>query len=214
MIIKCIPGGVFMENCYIIGDEESNEAILVDPGEQVDQIRNEIKNSGLEITSIINTHSHLDHVAGVQIFKDELDIPFYIHEKDQPVLDVLPEAKNRFPGFDFVVKPDADGYLDESDKIEIGNLKGDILHVPGHSWGHICFVFGDQIIAGDTVFAGSVGRVDLTGGTTMDELVGSIKKKLMVFPDDYQIHPGHGPSTTVGIEKSSNPFLQGAFANY
>lgn len=214
MIIKCIPGGVFMENCYIIGDEESNEAILVDPGEQVDQIRNEIKNSGLKITSIINTHTHLDHVAGVQIFKDELDIPFYIHEKDQPVLDVLPEAKNRFPGFDFVVKPDVDGYLDESDKIEIGNLKGDILHVPGHSWGHICFVFGDQIIAGDTVFAGSVGRVDLTGGTTMDELVGSIKKKLMVFPDDYQIHPGHGPSTTVGIEKSSNPFLQGAFANY
>lgn len=214
MIIKCIPGGIFMENCYILGNEDSKEAILVDPGEQVDQIRNEIDSSGLKITKIVNTHTHLDHVAGVETFKKELGIPFYIHEKDQPVLDVLPEATKRYPGFDFVEKPKVDGYVDESDTIEIGELKGQILHVPGHSWGHICFVFEDQIIAGDTVFAGSVGRVDLTGGTSMDELVGSIKKKLLVLPDDYAIHPGHGPSTTVGVEKSTNPFLQGAFANY
>lgn len=214
MIITCIPGGIFMENCYLIGDEESGEAILVDPGEQVRQIREEINKSKLKITKIVNTHTHLDHVAGVQTFKDELGIPFYIHKDDQPVLDVLPEATKRYPGFEFVEKPEVDEYVDEGDTITIGNLKGEILHVPGHSWGHICIVFDKHIIAGDTVFAGSVGRVDLTGGTSMEELTGSIKKKLLIYPDDYEIYPGHGPSTTVGIEKKTNPFLQGAFVNY
>lgn len=214
MIITCIPGGIFMENCYIIGDEETGEAILVDPGEQVDDIRDEINKSDLKITKIVNTHTHLDHVAGVETFKKELEIPFFIHKDDQPVLDVLPEATKRYPGFEFVVKPDVDGYVKEGDLLEIGNLKGEILHVPGHSWGHVCFVFEQHIIAGDTVFAGSVGRVDLTGGTSMEELTGSIKKKILVYPDDYQIYPGHGPSTTVGIEKQTNPFLQGVYSNF
>ncbi|MGH7885173.1 MAG: MBL fold metallo-hydrolase [Thermodesulfobacteriota bacterium] len=214
MIITCIPGGSFMENCYIIGDEEACEAILVDPGEQVSQIRDEIKESGLKFTKIINTHTHLDHVAGVDTFKKELGIPFYIHKEDQAVLDFLPAAVKRYPGFDFVEKPKVDGYVDENDTIEIGNLKGKILHVPGHSWGHICFVFEKHIIAGDTVFAGSVGRVDLTGGTSMEELIGSIMQKIMVYPDDFKIYSGHGPSTTVGIEKMTNPFLQGAYVNY
>ncbi len=209
MIITCIPGGIFMENCYIVGDEASGEAILVDPGEQINEIREEINSSELKITKIVNTHTHLDHVAGVQTFKKELGIPFYIHKEDQPVLDVLTEATKRYPGFEFVEKPDVDGYVEDGETLTIGNLKGQILHVPGHSWGHVCFVFDGHIIAGDTVFAGSVGRVDLTGGTSMEELTGSIKKKLLVLPDDYQIYPGHGPSTTVGIEKQSNPFLQG-----
>lgn len=213
MIITCIPGGIFMENCYIIGDENTNEAILVDPGEQIDEIREEVNKSGLKITKIVNTHTHLDHVAGVQTFKEELGIPFLIHKEDQPVLDALPEATKRYPGFEFVKKPEVDDYVEEGDTLEIGNLKGEIIHVPGHSWGHICFVFDGHIIAGDTVFAGSVGRVDLTGGTTMEELTGSIQKKLLVLPENYQIYPGHGPATTVGVEKQSNPFLQGTFAN-
>lgn len=209
MIIECIAGGIFMENCYILGDEDKMEGILVDPGEQIDQIMRAVDESNLKIKKIVNTHCHLDHVAGVETFKKELDIPFYIHKDDKPVLDVLPEAKSRYPGFDFVELPEVDGYVEEGDKLNIGNIVADIIHVPGHSWGHICIVLDDNIIAGDTVFAGSVGRVDLTGGTSMQELVSNIKNKILTYPENYNIFPGHGPATKVGIEKQSNPFLQG-----
>lgn len=208
MILKCIPGGVFLENCYIVGDEETNEGILVDPGEQIDDILSEVDKSGLKITKIVNTHSHLDHVAGVEVAKQKLGIPFFIHKKDQPVLDLLPEACKRWPQFSYVVKPEVDGYVEEDEEIEIGNLKAKVLLVPGHSWGHICLVIEDNILAGDTLFAGSVGRVDLTGGTSMEELLGSITSKLFTLPDTYNVFPGHGPATTIGIEKKSNPFLQ------
>ena len=212
MILTCIPGGMFLENCYIVGDEETNEGILVDPGEQIDEIFDQVQKSGLKITKIVNTHNHLDHVAGVEIAKQKLGIPFYIHEKDQPVLDALPEACKRWPQFSDIVKPEVEGYVEEGDKIKIGNLEVDILLVPGHSWGHICLVINDNIIAGDTLFAGSVGRVDLTGGTSMEELTGSIKSKLLTLPDEYNVFPGHGPATTIGIEKRSNPFLHGGLS--
>jgi len=212
MLLTCIAGGAFIETWYIIGDEDNNEAMLVDPGEQIDEIYAELERSGLEIKKIVNTHTHFDHVAGVETFKKRLGIPFYIHKNEQPVLDALPEAKNRFPEFDFVEAPEVDGYVKEGDTLRVGNLRGEILLVPGHTWGHICFVFEESIIAGDTVFAGSVGRVDLTGGTSMAELVGSIRSEIFKYPDHYEIYPGHGPRTTVGIEKSTNPFLVGTVA--
>ena len=214
MIIQCIPGGMFLENCYIVGDEASNEGILIDPGEQIDEILEQVKKSGLNITKIVNTHNHLDHVAGVEIAKKALGIPYYIHKKDQPVLDALPEACQRWPQFSDIIKPDVEGYVEEGDIIEIGGLKVEVLLVPGHSWGHICLVIDDIIIAGDTLFAGSVGRVDLTGGTSMEELLGSIKSKLFVLPDSYNVLPGHGPATTIGIEKKSNPFFNSAMLNF
>lgn len=214
MIIKCIPGGMFLENCYIVGDEETNEGILVDPGEQIEEILSEVDKSGLKITKIVNTHNHLDHVAGVEIAKQKLGIPFFIHKKDQPVLDLLPEACQRWPQYSYVVKPEVEGYVEEGVKIDIGSLTADVLLVPGHSWGHICLVIEDNIIAGDTLFAGSVGRVDLTGGTSMEELLGSIQAKLFTLPDNYNVFPGHGPSTTIGIEKQSNPFFSRSSLSY
>lgn len=205
---------MFLENCYIVGDEETNEGILVDPGEQIEEILSEVDKSGLKITKIVNTHNHLDHVAGVEIAKQKLGIPYFIHKKDQPVLDLLPEACQRWPQFSYVVKPEVEGYVEEGDKIDIGSLTADILLVPGHSWGHICLVIEDIIIAGDTLFAGSVGRVDLTGGTSMEELLGSIQAKLFTLPDNYNVFPGHGPSTTIGIEKQSNPFFSRSSLSY
>jgi len=212
MIIKCIPGGIFLTNCYILGDEETNEGILIDPGEQMDEILSEVRNSGLKITKIVNTHTHIDHVAGVQQAKEELGIPFYLHPEDEPVLQALPEAAARFPQFGNVRVPKIDVYIEEGDEIEIGSLKARVLHTPGHSWGSVCFVIDDHVFSGDTLFAGSVGRVDLTGGTSMRELVGSIKSKLMPLPDSYNVYPGHGPFTTIGIEIRSNPFITGDFA--
>lgn len=214
MIIQCIAGGMFLENCYIVGDESSNEGILIDPGEQIDDILQQVKSSGLNISKIVNTHNHLDHVAGVEIAKNELKVPFYIHKKDQPVLDALPEACQRWPQFSDIVKPEVDHYLEEGDKIKIGSLEAEVLLVPGHSWGHICLVIENNVIAGDTLFAGSVGRVDLTGGTSMEELLGSIRAKLFVLPDSCSVFPGHGPSTTIGIEKRSNPFFARSMTNF
>lgn len=209
MVIKCIPGGIFLTNCYIIGDEETKEAILVDPGEQIDEILDAVRRSGLKIKMIVNTHTHIDHVAGAVEAMEALGVGFYIHPEEEPVLQALPESAMRFPQFGDVSVPDIEGYIEEGDEIEIGKLRAKVLHTPGHTWGSICLVIGDQVISGDTLFAGSVGRVDLTGGTSMRELVRSIKTKLMVLPDTYKVHPGHGPATTIGIERRSNPFLTG-----
>jgi len=209
MIIKCIPGGIFLTNCYIVGDEGTNEAILIDPGEQIEEILSEVEKSGLQITKIVNTHTHIDHVAGVEEAKQALGVGFYLHPDEEPVLQVLPEAAMRYPQFGHVKVPKVDGYVNEGDEIEIGTLRAKVLHTPGHTWGGICLVIEDQVISGDTLFAGSVGRVDLTGGTSMKELVGSIKTKLMPLPDSYTVHPGHGPATTIGIERRSNPFITG-----
>ncbi|MEQ9618108.1 MAG: MBL fold metallo-hydrolase [Deltaproteobacteria bacterium] len=209
MIIKCIPGGVFLTNCYIIGDEDTNEGILIDPGEQIDEILSEVEKSGLKITKIVNTHTHIDHVAGVEKAKKALGVGFYLHPEEEPVLEALPESAMRFPMFGEVEVPEIDGFIEEGDEIEIGRLKAKVLHTPGHTWGSICLVIEDQVISGDTLFAGSVGRVDLTGGTSMRELVGSIKSKLMGLPDSYDVHPGHGPATKIGIERRSNPFIAG-----
>jgi len=198
---------MFLTNCYIVGDEERGEGILIDPGEQIVEIMAEVENTGLKITRIVNTHTHIDHVAGVQTAKNILGVPFSIHEKEQPVLDILPEACRRYPAFGDVKQPEVEEYVEEGQKIKIGDLEAEILLVPGHTWGSICLVVEDVIISGDTLFAGSVGRVDLTGGTTMEELVGAIKEKLLVYPDSHRVFSGHGPETAIGIERESNPFL-------
>lgn len=210
MIVRCVAGGMFLTNCYIVGDEKSGEGVLIDPGEQVIPIMAEVEKTGLNITRIIGTHTHIDHVAGVQFVKDTLSVPFGIHEKEQPVLDILPEACKRYPEFGDVRKPDVEEYLEDGQTVEIGGLRGEVFLAPGHTWGHIILVFEDEgvIISGDTLFAGSVGRVDLTGGTTMEELVGSIKDRIMRYPDEFRVLSGHGPETTVGIERESNPFLR------
>ncbi|NIP37577.1 MAG: MBL fold metallo-hydrolase [Candidatus Dadabacteria bacterium] len=209
MIIECVVGGSFLTNCYIIADEDSKEGIIVDPGSQVHEVLDRIEELGLKVDKIVNTHAHIDHASGVQEAKDTLGAKFYLHPKEKPVLDLLPESALRFPEFSGVEVPEIDEYLEEGDVVEIGKYKADVLLVPGHTWGSICLVIDEHIFSGDTLFAGSVGRVDLTGGTSMQELVGSINKKLLVYPPESKVYPGHGPVTTIDIEKRSNPFLGG-----
>ncbi|MDA2919185.1 MBL fold metallo-hydrolase [Desulfobacterota bacterium AH_259_B03_O07] len=209
IIIKCIPGGSFLTNSYIIGDPDSNDAILIDPGSQVREVLEEIDNSGLNVQKIINTHAHIDHAAGVEDAKQALDAEFYLHPEEEPVLKALPESAMRFPEFSGVKVPKIDKFIEEDDEIEIGSFKARVIHTPGHTFGSICLLIDDHVISGDTLFAGSVGRVDLTGGTSMNELVRSIKTKLMILPESYNVYPGHGPYTTIGIEKKSNPFISG-----
>ncbi len=207
MIIRCIPGGIFLTNCYIIGDEATNEAILIDPGEHIDDILMEVEKSGLEIKKIVNTHTHIDHVAGAVEAKNALGVGFYIHPEEEPVLQALPESAMRFPQFGEVSVPEVEGYIEEGDEIEIGNLSAKVLHTPGHTWGSICLVIDDQVISGDTLFAGSIGRTDLWGGD-YGAIMASIRERLMPLNLQLPVCPGHGPMTTIGDEKRHNPFLQ------
>jgi hydroxyacylglutathione hydrolase len=209
IVIKCIPGGSFLTNSYIIGDGDTLDAILIDPGSQVKEILDEIDNSGLIVKTIINTHAHIDHAAGVEEAKQQLEAEFYLHPEEEPVLNALPESAIRFPEFSGVKVPKIDKFIEEGDEIRIGNYTAKVMHTPGHTFGSICLLINEHVISGDTLFAGSVGRVDLTGGTSMRELVRSIKTKLMTLPDSYYVYPGHGPYTTIGIERKSNPFISG-----
>jgi glyoxylase-like metal-dependent hydrolase (beta-lactamase superfamily II) len=209
MIIKCLPGGSFLTNSFIIADEETKEGILMDPGSQVEEVIEEIDRLKLDIKRIVNTHAHIDHAAGVEHAKKVLDAEFYLHPEEEPVLQALPDSAMRFPEFGRVEVPKIDRFIEEGDEIRIGKYVAKVIHTPGHTWGSICLLIDNHLFSGDTLFAGSVGRVDLTGGTSMRQLVHSIKTKLMVLPPSYQVYPGHGPFTTIDIEKRTNPFIAG-----
>ena len=220
MNLIVIPGGAFVENSYLLNDDISDELILIDPGSQINEIEEQIKKISFKKLVIINTHAHLDHVYGVQYFKKKYSAKFYIHEFELPILNVMVEASNRFGLEEFSNPeiPDVDSFINDNETLSFGGFKFSSLLVPGHSPGSLCFYFSkkynsnlenDFIICGDTVFAGSVGRVDLTGGTNMEDLVGNITNKIMNLPDETILFPGHGPETQIGIEKKSNPFLLG-----
>jgi len=209
MIIRCIPGGSFLTNSYILADEETKEGILMDPGSQVEEVIEEIESLGLDVKRIVNTHAHIDHAAGVEYAKKTLGAQFYLHPEEEPVLQALPESAMRFPEFRGVKVPKIDRFIEEGDEISIGKHTAKVIHTPGHTWGSICLLIDNHVFSGDTLFAGSVGRVDLTGGTSMRQLVHSIKTKLMILPPHYKVYPGHGPFTTIETEKHTNPFIAG-----
>ncbi|MEM4658482.1 MAG: MBL fold metallo-hydrolase [Candidatus Methanosuratincola sp.] len=209
MLIRVVVGGSFYTNCYIVGDEESLEAILIDPGAQVGEALELIESLKLRVDRIINTHAHIDHVCGVERAKRALGAKFYLHRDELPVLEDIPNAVWRFPEFRGTVVPEVDGFLEEGDEVTVGRYTARVLHVPGHTPGSICLVFDGHVFDGDTLFAGSIGRTDLTGGSSMEELVGSIKTKLLTLPGHYRVYSGHGPVTTIDIEKRTNPFLRG-----
>ncbi len=209
MIIKLIVGGSFFTNCYIVGDEDSGEAILIDPGAQWSEAVDIIRAEGLKVDRIVNTHAHIDHVSGVEDAKQALGARFLLHRAELPVLQDIPNAIRRFPEFSGTKIPEVDQFVEEGDVIEVGKYRAEVLHTPGHTPGHIVLVFDGHVFDGDTLFAGSVGRVDLTGGSSMEELLHSIRTKILTLPDHYRIYSGHGPVTTVEREKRTNPFIVG-----
>ena len=212
MIIRCVAGGPFLTNCYILGCEETGEGLLVDPGiHVVGDALEEIERFELTVKKILNTHAHVDHASGVDYAKQALGAEFYLHPKEEAVLKAMPQQARRFPecGFGEVKVPKVDHHLEDGEEIEFGKIRGKVIHTPGHTYGSICISFDGDLISGDTLFAGSVGRVDLTGGTSMRELIGSIKKKLLVLDPSTKVYSGHGPVTTIGTEKDTNPFIAG-----
>lgn len=212
MKIKIFSVNPFEMNCYVYYDENSGEGVIIDPGAYTDDEKKEISDfissNNIQIKYILNTHGHIDHVLGNNWAKDTFNVPLYIHKNDLPMLEKAIEQGEMY-GIPITKSPKPDKLIDERDIIKFGDCTFNIIHTPGHSPGGVCFVDEKNkiIIAGDTIFHGSIGRTDLPGGD-METLINSIKSKILKYADDFVLYPGHYEQTTVGEEKALNPFLQ------
>ena len=207
--VETVVNGPFQENCHIVFDSDEMTGIFIDPGAEPKRLMEIAKKLGVRIIGIYNTHGHIDHAGGVQVIKDTLKVPFAMHPDDDFLLKILPEQARAF-GVDAAEVPEVDTALADGDTFQVGSLTGKVLHTPGHTPGGVCFLFGEDLFVGDTLFYGSVGRTDLPGGSTRT-LLESIQNKLLTLPDDVRVYSGHGPGTTIGSERTGNPYLNGRF---
>jgi glyoxylase-like metal-dependent hydrolase (beta-lactamase superfamily II) len=216
MIHEILPVGPLQCNCSILGDETSREAIVVDPGDDIPRIMALLAGHALTVKQIIITHAHIDHIAGAHRLKQLTGAPVLYNQNDLPLVKMM-AIQATWLGVPTPTVEAPDDTLDEGKIISIGacpeqsrgGLTGSILHTPGHTEGSVCLYLPDQtlLLAGDTLFAGSVGRTDLPGGNTR-KLLTSIYERLLTLSDEVKVIPGHGASTTIGAERVSNPFLQ------
>lgn len=193
-------------NCYVVGDPVTNEAVVIDPGGDAEGLAAAIRARGLTVTAIVATHAHFDHLLAAEHLREQTGAPFYLHDSDRPLLAWMQESGRLFLGIDLPPPPEVDTEAAEGDTLKAGSVSFDVLHTPGHSPGSISLVTDEAIFSGDTLFAGSVGRTDLPGGDTQT-LVDQVKEKILSLREDLPVYPGHGPATTVGQEKVSNPFV-------
>ncbi|MGH2812396.1 MAG: MBL fold metallo-hydrolase [Actinomycetota bacterium] len=192
-------------NCYLVGDPETLETVVIDPGDQPDDILAAVERHGLKLVAAVATHAHFDHVLGAEALREKLGIPFYLHLDDMPILAAMQERGIRFLGMELPPPPEVDSHPTDGDEISAGSVRLEVIHTPGHSPGSVSLVApGEAVFSGDTLFAGSVGRTDLPGGD-QDQEISSIRERL--FPlGDLPVFPGHGPPTSIDREKVSNPF--------
>lgn len=208
-----IPVTPFQQNCTLMWCEATKRAVVIDPGGDVPEIARAIAETGVTVDKIWLTHGHIDHVGGAAELKAKLDVPIEgPHRSDLFLLENVVESAHMF-GIPDAANVTPDRWLQEGDQVRVGELTFDILHCPGHSPGSVAFINADQLLAivGDVLFAGSIGRTDLPGGSHQ-QLLQSIRDKLLPLPDDVTVLNGHGPATTIGRERATNPFLQPATA--
>ena len=208
MLHKIFPVGPLQCNCSVIGDESTHEAIVIDPGADISRVLDTVQRHGLQVTQILITHGHIDHVGGAMKLKQATGAPILMNKNDAPQLQML-DMQAAWLGMTPPGKVMIDESLDDGSTIRTGALEAKILHTPGHTEGSTCIYFPAQkkLIAGDTLFAGSIGRTDLPGGD-FEKIVRSLHDRLMTLPEDVVVIPGHGPATTIGEENETNPFLQ------
>jgi len=195
-------------NCTILGDEEAREAIVIDPGDEVGRIHRRLSELGLKLKQILVTHAHIDHVGGALKLKRLTGAPIFLNEADMPLLKMM-EAQAAWLGMQTPETAPPDENLKDGLIVGLEHYPAQVMHTPGHTQGSVClhFVPLKLVIAGDTLFAGSIGRTDLPGGD-FGQIIESIHARILALPDETKVLPGHGPQTTVGEERSSNPFLQ------
>jgi glyoxylase-like metal-dependent hydrolase (beta-lactamase superfamily II) len=211
MLIRTAAVPPFFKNGYLVVCDTTKAAVLIDPGDEVDALLDDAKEMQAKIGAILLTHAHLDHVTGVARARSVTSAPIWIHRDDLFLYEGVVEQGRMF-GLRVSPQPTVDKFFGEGRCLEFGNYCVDVFHTPGHSPGGVCLAIGAtqgdarQLFVGDTLFAGSIGRTDLPGGD-MDTLLGSIRSVLFGFPDGTPVHSGHGPVTTIGEEKRTNPFL-------
>ena len=205
MILERLVVGPFASNCYIVGSEITHEGMIIDPGDEANQILNKIKDLQLDIKMIVLTHGHIDHIGAVKEINEAIGAEIYVHADDAQSLKGW--RIGSILGSSYPAPPPPDRLLKGGDSIDIGDLHFLVIHTPGHTPGGICFLGEGVVFTGDTLFNYSVGRTDLDGGSGY-QLINSLHTKLMVLPDDTIVYPGHGPETTIGAERSGNPFLR------
>ena len=208
MLLDTVVVTEFMTNCFILGDEQTHQAIVIDPGGEADKILRQIDSMGLTVIAVVNTHAHVDHIGAIRQIKDVTGAQIMMHEAELPLLQAASRMGRLF-GIRIEQPPDPDRLLSEGEVISLGDgISLSVLDTPGHSPGGISLVTSDKKLcfAGDTLFAGSIGRTDLPGGD-YHTLIASIKTKLLPLGDDMKVLPGHGPATTLGAERRYNPFL-------
>jgi len=204
MILEIIPVGQLQANAYIVADEETRQAVVIDPGDEGDRILEVANANNLKVNEIICTHAHFDHVGAVGDIKKETGAKIIMHKEDLETYS-LAKDQGAFWGFQVDDLPQPDGFVDEGDEIKIGSLSFKVMHTPGHSKGGICLYGEGIVITGDTIFKGSIGRTDFPGGS-IEELKVSFRR-IIELPDDTRVFSGHGPETTIGYEKQTNFFM-------
>jgi hydroxyacylglutathione hydrolase len=206
--VICLTTGAFAENCYIVADPASRDAVLIDPGEDAGLFLRRLGSERFTLRAIWLTHAHLDHILGVEAVVNESRVPIYLHPADRALYDAAPQ-QGAWLGLEASVPPPPDRDLMDEDALDVGAFRFTVRHLPGHSPGGVAIIGHGIAFVGDAVFAGSIGRTDLPGGDTA-LLLRAINDVLLSLPDDTVLYPGHGPATTVGEERRSNPFLTGA----
>ena len=211
MIIETRAVPPFQKNGYVVACETTREAVVIDPGDEVDMLLDVVTGQSLEVQSILLTHAHVDHVTGVSRAKQALQVPVYLHRDDQFLYDAAPQQAAYF-GLICDAPPAIDRYYDLSETLSFGGYDVEVHHTPGHCPGGVCLAIGrqgsnkDDLFVGDTLFAGSIGRTDLPGGD-YPTLIRSITQVLFAFNDAARVHSGHGPQTTIGQERRTNPAI-------
>jgi hydroxyacylglutathione hydrolase len=208
MIHEILPVGPLQCNCSIIGDETSREAMVIDPGDDIADVLAIIQKHNLTVKQIVITHAHIDHVGGAMKVRAATGAPILLNHNDYTLLKML-DLQADWVGMQSPGKVEIDHSLNEQDTVKAGSLIANVMHTPGHTEGSICLYFPAEkkLIAGDTLFAGSIGRTDLPGGS-FENIMRSLHDKLLSLPDETAVVPGHGPLTSIGVERESNPFLK------
>jgi hydroxyacylglutathione hydrolase len=203
-----LPNGQLSENCYLVADRRSREAAIIDPGEEPEMFLAELDTRAWSLRAIWLTHAHVDHILGVGAVKRATGVPIFLHPLDRRIYDALPQF-GAWLGKDLEVPPPPDVPLEAGDRLAVGSLEFAVRHTPGHSPGSVSFVGHGMVFGGDVLFSGSVGRTDLPGGD-FATLMSTIQSQFLSLPDSTIVHSGHGPDTTIGVERLTNPFITGS----
>ncbi len=206
MILKTFIEGPIDANNYLIIDEKTNDAVLIDCSSDRPEFINAVKESGVNLKYILLTHGHFDHLLGVDKFKEVFGVETYVSEDDMEQVRLVPDMMQMFAGMVPVNISGINHFVHDGDEFVIGNITIKAISTPGHTQGGMCYLIGDKLFSGDTLFQSSVGRCDLTGGS-LKNIVDSIKNKLFTLPDETEVFPGHGVKTTIGFEKKYNEIL-------